>query len=85
MKNIFVLLFLLLPLPLYAQAPTNLKADNIFYNETSGDIEATGDVVAIQGHMILRTEKLIYDASSDSILIPGSLFVKNCYQQTHGN
>ena len=73
MKNIYILLFLLFPLSLDAQAPTNLTADNILYDETSGDIKATGNVVAIQGHMILRAEKLIYDASTDSIIVPGSL------------
>ena len=43
------------------------------FHEQSGDIEASGNVIVVKDHLILYTNKLIYDASTDSIIIPGKL------------
>jgi LPS-assembly protein len=56
-----------------AGPPTNLSANNITHDNLTGNIEASGEVTIIQGHLILKTSKLIYEASSDSIIIPEPL------------
>ena len=68
-----ILLFILVPFLSIAGPPTNLSANNIVHDSLTGNIEASGEVTIIQGHLILKTSKLIYEASSDSIIIPEPL------------
>ena len=56
-----------------AGPPTNLSANNITHDNLTGNIEALGEVTIIQGHLTLKTDKLIYEASSDTIIVPGPL------------
>ena len=72
-----VLLFILIPFLLTAGPPTNLTANNIVHDNLTGNIEASGEVTVIQGHLTLKTDKLIYNASSDSIIVTGPLRVYN--------
>jgi LPS-assembly protein len=67
------LLFILMPFLLVAGPPTNLTANNIIHDSLTGNIEASGEVTIVQGHLILKTDKLIYNAASDSIIVVGSL------------
>jgi len=68
-----VLLFVIIPFALNAAPPANLTANNITHDSVTGNIEASGDVVVVQDHLILKTDKLIYNAISNSITIPGPL------------
>ena len=68
-----VLLFILMPFLLVAGPPTNLTANNIVHDSLTGNLEASGEVIIIQGHLTLKTDKLIYNASTDSIIVAGSL------------
>jgi len=62
-----------MPFLLAAGPPTNLKANNIIHDSLTGNIEASGEVIIIQGHLTLKTDKLIYNASKDSIIVAGSI------------
>lgn len=77
LRFLFLLIFILLPNLSKASPPANLVADSIIYNEATEDIEATGNVVIIQGDLELRTNKVIYVASTDSITIPEKLRMFN--------
>ena len=68
-----VLLFILMPFLLVAGPPTNLTANNIVHDNLTGNIEASGAVTIVQGHLTLKTDRLIYNASSDSIIVAGPL------------
>ena len=67
-----ILVIILIPLFVLAGPPTNLTADNIVHDNLTGNIEASGEVTIIQAHLTLKTNKLIYNASTDSIIITGS-------------
>jgi len=54
-----------------AGPPANLTANNIIHDSLTGNIEAFGNVVIVQNHLILKTNKLIYNAISDTITVPG--------------
>ena len=54
-----------------AGPPANLTANNIIHDSLTGNIEAFGNVVVVQNHLILKTNKLIYNAISDTITVPG--------------
>ena len=56
-----------------AGPPTNLTANNIVHDNLTGNIEASGAVTIVQGHLTLKTDRLIYNASSDSIIVAGPL------------
>ena len=73
MRTLIFFLILFIPLFAQAEAPTNLSADSILYHEKSGNIEASGNVVVVKDHLMLYTNKLIYDASTDSIIVPEKL------------
>jgi len=77
LRFLFLLTFILLPNFSNASPPANLVADNLIYNEATKDIEASGNVVIIQGDLELRTNKVIYVASTDSITIPEKLRMFN--------
>jgi len=62
-----------MPFLLVAGPPTNLTANNIVHDSLTGNLEASGEVIIIQGHLTLKTDKLIYNASTDSIIVAGSL------------
>ena len=72
-----VLFFIIVPFVSTAEPPANLTANSIMHDSTTGNIEASGDVVVVQGYLILKTDKLIYDAISDTITIPGPLKIYN--------
>ena len=73
MRILIFCLILFLPFSVGAEAPTNLSAESIVFHKQSGDIEASGNVIVVKDHLALYTNKLIYDASTDSIIIPGKL------------
>ncbi|MGB0635500.1 MAG: LPS-assembly protein LptD, partial [Paracoccaceae bacterium] len=87
MRILIFFLILLIPLFARAEAPANLSADSILYNEKSGDIEASGNVVVVKDHLTLYTNKLIYDASTDSIVVPEKLRLYDNIkkEETHGS
>lgn len=68
-----ILFFILLPFLSMAGPPTNLTANNIIHDNLTGNLEASGEVIIVQGHLTLKTDKLIYNASSDTIIVVGSL------------
>jgi LPS-assembly protein len=74
-----------MPFVSVAKPPTNLTADSIIHDDFTGNIEALGDVVIVQNHLILKTDKLIYDAASDKIIIPGPLKIYDTVkkEETH--
>mgnify|MGYP003331909367 CR=1 FL=1 len=73
MRNLIFCLILFFPFSARAEAPANLSAESIVFHEQSGDIEASGNVIVVKDHLTLYTNKLIYDASKDSIIMPGKL------------
>ena len=62
-----------MPLFVLAGPPTNLTANNIVHDSVTGNIEASGDVIIIQGNLTLKTHKVIYNAALDSIIVTGSI------------
>ena len=80
-----ILFFIILPFVSVAKPPSNLTANNIIHDSFTGNIEALGDVVIVQNHLILKTDKLIYDAVSDTIIIPGPLKIYDTIkkEETH--
>ena len=62
-----------MPLFVLAGPPTNLTANNIVHDSITGNIEASGDVIIIQGNLTLKTHKVIYNAALDSIIVIGSI------------
>ena len=62
-----------MPLFVLAGPPTNLTANNIVHDSVTGNIEASGDVIIIQGNLTLKTHKVIYNAALDSIIVIGSI------------
>ena len=62
-----------MPLFVLAGPPTNLTANNIVHDWVTGNIEASGDVIIIQGNLTLKTHKVIYNAALDSIIVIGSI------------
>jgi len=74
-----------MPFVSVAKPPTNLTANNIIHDNFTGNIQAFGDVVIIQNHLMLKTDKLIYDAASDTVIIPGPLKIYDTIkkEETH--
>jgi len=74
-----------MPFVSVAKPPTNLTANNIIHDNFTGNIQAFGDVVIIQNHLMLKTDKLIYDAASDTVIIPGPLKIYDTVkkEETH--
>ena len=62
-----------MPLFVLAGPPTNLTANNIVHDRVTGNIEASGDVIIVQGKLTLKTHKVIYNAALDSIIVIGSI------------
>ena len=87
MRVLIFCLILFFPLSARAEAPTNLSADSILYDEKSGNIEASGNVIVVKEYLTLYTDKLIYDASKDSIVMPGKLRLHNSIkkEETYGS
>jgi len=80
-----ILFFIIISFASVAKPPTNLTANSIIHDDFTGNIEALGDVVIVQNHLILKTDKLIYDAASDTIIIPWPLKIYDTIkkEETH--
>ncbi len=65
------------------EAPVDLVADSLQYDETGQIITAIGEVELVQSGRILRADKIIYDMSSDKVTAVGNVALMEVNGDVH--
>lgn len=82
LRALITLLLLLFPLGVFAQTTaqnngSTLVANVIEFNQSTNRLEARGNVEILQGEVIIRAQRVVYDGVRDQLIMDGPIYIIN--------